>query len=57
MTRNATKTVAPTRRTVLATAAGLFGLLLASGPAQAQAWPAAKPIRLIVGFAPGGAAD
>ena len=57
MTRNATKTLAPTRRTVLATAAGLFGLLLASGTAQAQAWPAAKPIRLIVGFAPGGAAD
>ena len=34
-------------------------LLLLSTPlaAQAQAWPAARPIRLVIGFAPGGAAD
>lgn len=31
-------------------------LSLASGTALAQAWPA-KPIRLVIGFAPGGAAD
>lgn len=31
-------------------------LLLCSGYAQAQAWPS-KPIRLVIGFAPGGAAD
>ena len=44
----------------LARAALLLPLpLLVSIPlaAQAQAWPAAKPIRLVIGFAPGGAAD
>ena len=40
-----------------ATAAGAFALLLAGAAAQAQAWPAARPIRLVIGFAPGGAAD
>lgn len=61
MTRKTRKTAAPTRRTAMTTLAGLAwagaALMGASGPAQAQAWPAAKPIRLIVGFAPGGAAD
>jgi len=42
------------RRTVLATL--LLGLAGASSPVLAQAWPA-KPIRLVIGFAPGGAAD
>ena len=42
------------RRTVLASL--LLGLVGASSPVLAQAWPA-KPIRLVVGFAPGGAAD
>jgi len=42
------------RRALLS--AALLGLLGAGGPALAQAWPA-KPVRLIIGFAPGGAAD
>ncbi|SFB83710.1 Tripartite-type tricarboxylate transporter, receptor component TctC [Polaromonas sp. OV174] len=42
----------------LATAAGLaVGTMGVTGLAQAQAWPAQKPIRLIVPFAAGGNAD
>ncbi|MDO9073184.1 MAG: tripartite tricarboxylate transporter substrate binding protein [Rubrivivax sp.] len=44
------------RRFALAAAASLFGLMAGSGSALAQAWPN-KSIRLVVGFAPGGAAD
>ncbi|CAH0260647.1 tripartite tricarboxylate transporter substrate binding protein [Roseomonas sp. CECT 9278] len=40
------------RRTVLLAAPAL----LATGPARAQAWPA-RPVRLVVGFAAGGAND
>ena len=47
-------------RPVLRARASMLVVLLAAcgvtGSAQAQAWPA-KPIRLVIGFAPGGAAD
>ena len=42
------------RRFSFAGVTGLFAV--ASGPAQAQAFPS-KPIKLIVGFAPGGSVD
>lgn len=37
--------------------AAALALLCCSSAALAQAWPAAKPIKLVIGFAPGGAAD
>jgi tripartite-type tricarboxylate transporter receptor subunit TctC len=43
-----------TRRAL--TAVAVCGLLGAAGSTKAQSWPA-KPIRLVIGFAPGGAAD
>ena len=43
-----------TRRAL--TAVAVCGLLGGAGSAVAQSWPA-KPIRLVIGFAPGGAAD
>lgn len=45
----------PTPRRVLL-ACLLWSLLASATYAQAQAWPS-KPIRLVIGFAPGGAAD
>src|SRR5438309_1627720 len=45
------------RGTAWAMAATLVAALLGAELAHAQAWPAARPIRLVIGFSPGGAAD
>jgi tripartite-type tricarboxylate transporter receptor subunit TctC len=47
----------PSRRWHLSALAAVTGLaLLGAGPAAAQAWPD-KPLKVVVGFPPGGAAD
>jgi tripartite-type tricarboxylate transporter receptor subunit TctC len=44
------------RRTVMHLAAAALCLLGTAGTAHAQAWPA-KPIKIVIGFAPGGTTD
>ncbi|NNU44334.1 Bug family tripartite tricarboxylate transporter substrate binding protein [Ramlibacter montanisoli] len=46
----------PSRRSLLAAAALALALPFAASSVQAQAWPD-KPIRIVVGFAPGGFTD
>lgn len=46
-----------TRRDVLVAGAGAAGASLLAAPAIAQAWHPTKPIRLVIGDAPGGGSD
>jgi tripartite-type tricarboxylate transporter receptor subunit TctC len=48
--------MAPTRRQILQLTAGAAALAAAPGTAAAHGWPE-RPLRLIVGFAPGGVTD
>lgn len=51
-------TASPQRRSLIQAAAAAVLGFAALGSAQAQqAWPTAKPIRIVVGFAPGGTTD
>ena len=53
-----TQQTSPVRRRLIQTAVASLCGLGALGAVQAQqAWPAAKPIRIVVGFAPGGTTD
>ncbi len=53
-----TQQTANSRRRLIQTAVASLCTLGALGSVQAQqAWPAAKPIRIVVGFAPGGTTD
>lgn len=47
----------PTRRQLLQTAALSLCAVSGVGTALAQAWPSSRPIRIVVGFAPGGTTD
>jgi tripartite-type tricarboxylate transporter receptor subunit TctC len=47
----------PLRRRLIQAAAVTVCAFATLGTAQAQAWPTAKPIKIVIGFAPGGTTD